>query len=184
MTKDNFQRVELDGAELNVDFIVLSQMAMTVDYEFLPYEKGMDMSNVLSLSKTPFPPSTQYVYFINNHEIDEKLAVSLGLGVIQNMKNGEKYLYHAVSNSNDNMADEMLRLGIYYQIKFPNYNDKKLDQLLNRTSGGEEHIRLLMLSHDEKIINDLKNVFYSQKGFENNVVKFKKRDVWFCRTSW
>lgn len=178
MNKPDLSRIEMEDVKKGEDFIVISKLAMTEEFDMLPYKEGMDMTNIMFVKETPFEEDlVKYVYDIENHKIDIDLAVTVGLGVIRDVASGEEYLYNTGSKgiTEDFEADELLRMGIYYQITHPEYIDKKLDILLNATDGGEAYIRMLFTVHDNGPIEKLREIFNAQKGKENNVVKFKKK---------
>jgi hypothetical protein len=122
----------------------------------------------------------EYVYEIKPINLD--YIIPLKLGVIRFEDDGQQYVYnadkpHEDSAYSDYIEEEVLRMCIYYQLTHPNYVDNKLDVILNSTKGGEEHIRSLIIQDQDRVINDLKEIFKSQKGRNDNVIEFKKKVV-------
>jgi hypothetical protein len=173
MKKPDLTRVNIEKLDKGEDFVVISKIAMK-DFEFVPYEKGKGMEDGM---ETPFNKKVaKHVYHIEDHDIDVGLAITIGLGVIEDVASGERYLYNAEIDTHDNIEeDEIVRMGIYYQLIHPEYEDKKLDIILNRTAGGENYIRSLFNVYDFTVIDRLKEIFESHKGKGDNVRQFKKR---------
>ncbi|UCZ54963.1 hypothetical protein LGQ02_09660 [Bacillus shivajii] len=169
----NIERVNISEATLNEDFVVISKFVMTDDCTFLPYEEGMEVSDGSHVWETVYPTKlVQFVYDVGNN-IDMSLAVTLGLGVIQSLSDGTLYLYHAdMIDDEDRMKHEMLRLGMYYQLMNPKYDDRRLDYLFN-SSGGTFYLSTLLFTDCIEPIEKLKAIFSSKKGKGNNVVAFK-----------
>ena len=94
MGKKNIERVKLCGVELNENFVVISKFTIDEDCMFLPYEQDMDLSNEHVLETVFFKELVEFVYDVGP-SINISLAVALGLGVIQSLSDGSKYLYHA-----------------------------------------------------------------------------------------
>jgi hypothetical protein len=169
--KRNVECIDISEAVLNEDFIVISKLAMTEEYDFLPYEEGMDLSNVVKITKTPFEEDlVQHVYNVGQN-VDIPLAVTLGLGVVKSLANGELYVYQMDTTSEDRFEDEAVRIAMYYQLMNPDYDDRELDTIL-QTSGGAFYLFLLQFVESEYPINRLKEIFAAKKGKDNNVVKF------------
>ena len=171
MGKKNLERIKLSGAELNEDFVVISKFTIDEDCLYMPYEEDMDLSNEHVLETVFF--KVEFVYDVGP-SINISLAVALGLGVIQSLSDGSKYLYHAdVSDDEDRQMHEMLRLGMYYQIMNPDYDDRRLDYFMNG-NGGEFYLSTLLFADTMEPIEKLRAIFATKKGQANNVVEFVK----------
>lgn len=183
----NIERIRLDGAKLNVDFIVVSKCAYKYDddpffEEYLvpgdcfAYEEGMDDSTYDGIADTFFQDELiDYVYDVGPN-VDIKLAVTLGLGVIQSLHDGSLSLYNADTADYElRLVDEMLRLGMYYQITNLDYDDRQLDRILHKDEG-VHYLRNLLLSYypNPDPIEALFEIFSSKKGNPGNVVSIKK----------
>jgi hypothetical protein len=172
--KRNVECIDISEAVRNEDFIVISKLAMTEEYEFLPYEEGMDLSHVAKITNTPFEEGLiQHVYNVGQN-VDITLAVTLGLGVIKSLVNGELFVYQMDTTSEDRFEDEAVRIAMYYQLMNPDYDDRELDTML-QTSDGAFYLFLLQFGDSEYPINRLKEIFAAKKGKDNNVVKFRIR---------
>lgn len=173
--KKNLRRIKIDPEALKEDFVVVSQIAMFHDFAFLPYKKEMDMSDIEFIMDTPFPSDlTEFVYDVGC-TVDISLAVTLGLGVIKSLSNGKLYVYHADTIDDDDISyqsKEMLRLGMFYQLMHPEYDDRKLNLILE-SKGGEYLLSSLILFNTIEPIEMLKEIFAAKKGVGNNVIKFK-----------
>ncbi len=152
LLEKNIERIKLDGAKLDVDFIVVSKLAYKYDddpiFEGYPvpgdcfaYEEEMDDSTYDGIADTFFQEELiDYVYDVGPN-VDIKLAVTLGLGVIQSLHDGSLSLYNADTADYElRLVDEMLRLGIYYQITNPEYDDRQLDRILHGKDGGVHYL--------------------------------------------
>lgn len=171
----NIARIDISEAKQGKDFTIETEIALMSDYSFKYFKEGMDMSDVLFTQKTPYSTElVNEVYEIPDHEIDFKLAVTLGLGVIKELSTGHLFLYHTDTESENRQDDEALRMGMYYQIAHPEYDDVRLDGILN-TKGGEQYIRHLLFIKSDEVIEKLKDIFESKKGEIDNVIDFKKR---------
>lgn len=166
MKKDNVHGIRLGDAELDKDIKIVSTCFIAEHNELVYHEDGIP---------TPFEKDAiGHLYYIDNHEIDVPLAIQLGLGVVEDVVTKMRFIYNADDEKiDDTVAHELLRLGMYYQIKFPEYHDRKLDSIMNGSPDGEEYLRILIDS--DSPIRTLKEIFKSQKGKGNNVVEFKKR---------
>jgi hypothetical protein len=171
--KKNVERIKMDGAVLNEDFVVVSKVAMTDDFSFYTYEEGMDLSKVVSVSETLYPEElVEFVYDVGPN-VDIRLAVTLGLGVVKSLSDGKVLLYHADNvDDEDRMQNEMLRLGMYYQIMNPDYDDRRLNYVFE-TNGGEFYLRMLLFCDTDEPIQRLREIFTAKKGRGNNIVQFK-----------
>lgn len=138
---------------------------------FLPYEEDMDLSNIEHVLETVFTKElVEFVYDVGP-SINSSLAVALKLGVIQSLSDGSKYLYHAdVIDDDGRKRHEMLRLGMYYQIMNPDYDDRRLDYLMNG-NGGEFYLSTLLFTDTMEPIKKLRAIFATKKGKRNNVVR-------------
>lgn len=176
LMKKNVERIKLDGAKLNKDFIVVSQYALTDDWDCVPYQKGMDGSNIQDIIDTPFQSELiEFVYDVGP-TVDVPLAVQLGLGVIKSLSDGSLLLYNAdTQDYEDRLTDEKLRLGMYYQIKHPEYDDRQLDYIL-QTKGGPDYLVNLHFCNTVEPIDKLMDIFAAKKGKRDNVIniEFKK----------
>lgn len=170
--KKHIERVKLDGVVKNEDFVVVSKVVMTEDFSFLPFEEGANYPSGTLISETFFPDElVDFVYDVGP-TVDISLAVTLGLGVIKSLTDGNLYLYHADNvDGEDREIDENLRLGMYYQIMNREYDDRKLNDLLE-TPGGEYYLRMLFLCDLEQPMDRLKEIFAEKKGKNSNVVEF------------
>lgn len=189
MMKKKIERIRLDGAKLGVDFVVVSKFAYELEYDqdfemllpgdFFPYEEGVEESENTVIVETCFQKELiQYVYDIGQ-DVDFPLAVTLGLGVIQSLHDGSLAIYHADTTDYPlRMTDEMLRLGMYYQITHPEYDDRHLDYLL-QTKGGKYYLRRLFFCerYKQDPLEELKKIFANKKGNANNVVSIKSKYV-------
>lgn len=142
--RKNIEPVKMPkGMKEGMDFILLSKIATLDDFEMVPYIEGMDESNVKFVNKTPYDDRYfDYVYDITDQdEVDFKLAITIGLGVIQDGE-GNQLLYNisVEEDLEERLKEEHLRLGMYYQITHPEYDDRKLHYLLN-SNGGEHFLR-------------------------------------------
>ena len=115
-----------------------------------------------------------HFYSFENHEIDYKLAQILGLGVARNLlMEDDFYIYNASDDRLDNfgMMYEIARLGIYYQITHPDYDDKDLEEMMIGNSFGKEFLKQIQTVETDMPYMKLKEIFNSKKG---NVVLFEK----------
>ena len=105
---------------------------------------------------------------LENHEIDYELAQILGLGIVKNLYlDNDYYVYNASADnldSNFGFMNEVVRIGVYYQITHPEYDDRELEQTIFGTKGGTEYLRLLQTVNTDSVLNRLKKVFDSKKG--------------------
>lgn len=172
--KKHIERVKLDGVVKKEDFVVVSKVIMTEDISFLPFEEGVDYPNGTLISETFFPEElVDYVYDVGPN-VNISLAVTLGLGVLKSLTDGTLYLYHADNvDDMDREIDENLRLGMYYQIMNPQYDDRKLNDLLD-TPGGEFYLRMLFLCDLEQPMDRLKEIFVEKKGRNSKVVELSR----------
>jgi hypothetical protein len=169
--KRKVECIDISEAVLNEDFIIVSKVAMTEEYDFLPYEEGMDLSNVVKITYTLFEEGLiQHVYNVGQH-VDITLAVTLGLGVVKSLVNGELYVYQMDTSSENRLDEEIVRIAMYYQIMNPDEDVKELDTIL-QTSDGAFYLFLLQFVDSEYPVNRLKEIFAAKKGKGNNVVKF------------
>jgi hypothetical protein len=170
----NFYRLDISDINIEEHFEVVSELAF--DSENLKLYTMGNATDNMSVIDTPFDEGfVKYVYeFDSGHEINFDIATAVGLGVVKDKDTGELFIYNSdESDSKTNESDELLRLGIYYQLTHPSYDDKKLDGLLNKTKGGETYLRLLFVVEPDEYIQKLKEIFNSKKGNENNIVEFK-----------
>jgi hypothetical protein len=164
LKKDNVHGLRLGDVKLGKDIKIVSTCFINPDTNELFYHRdGIE---------TSFEPSViQYIYYIDNHEIDVELAIQLGLGVFEHLSTGKRYLYNADDEADEDTEEyELLRMGMYYQIVFPDYVDRKLDFLFINEPTGEY---LKILAYSSEPIKKLKEIFKSQKGKRNNVIQFK-----------
>lgn len=169
-------KLSIGELKLNKDFVVITKMGFYRDGGFVPYTAdGLERQEYTVVMDTPFVEELiEHVYDFFNHDFDLSLATQLGLGVIQDTNTMKMYIYNAETAVGDDYSnDEAMRVGMYYQLTHPEYDDKNLDILLN-SAGGEEYLKLLMLNPSDDIINKLKVIFDSRKGRGDNVIPFKK----------
>ena len=166
MGKKNIERVKLSGVELNEDFAVISEFTIDEDCLYMPYEEDLDMSNIEHVLETDFSKDlVEFVYDVGP-SINISLAVTLGLGVIQALSDGSKYLYHADVIDDENRENhEMLRLVMYYQIMNPDFDDRRLDYLMS-ANGGAQYLYTLLFTDTIEPIEKLKEIFATKKGKE------------------
>ncbi|OZM56911.1 hypothetical protein CIB95_09070 [Lottiidibacillus patelloidae] len=168
--KRKMEFINISEAVLNEDFIVISKVAMTDDSDFLAYEEGMDLSNVVDVTLTMFREGEVDHVIDVGQEIDIHLAVTLGFGVIKSLATGEMYLYQVNTTSDDPLGDEALRIAMYYQIMYPDSDDRKLDYILE-SNDGPFYLFLLLCGFDDYPIRRLREIFAAKKGKENNVIQ-------------
>jgi len=176
--KKKMERIKLDGAVLNEDFVIVSKFViLTDDWLIYPYEEGMDLQNVTcDVAETMFPENIiEYVYDVGP-TIDIPLAVTLGLGVIKSNFDGSLSLYHVDNiDDEDRIKKEMLRLAMYYQIMNPDYDDRILNYLLDRELG-EFYLKMLLFCDTIEPIERLREIFAAKKGRGDNVVQFRRNE--------
>lgn len=181
MIKPELIRLEMNGAVKGEDFKVITKLLMTKDLQLVPFGEDIDKDSVMATVETPYDEKVvKYSYHLEDHKIDKKLASIIGLGVLVNIHIGDEFLYNSGSDEDESeediQAQELLRLGIYYQINYPEYFDTKLYTLLFNTKGGEEYIRSLFIVQDDEPINKLKEILNKhQKNRGNNIVQFPKK---------
>lgn len=149
---------------------------------FVGFEQNKDYEVV---SDTPFDYDliVKVYHIVGHNDIDLELAKILNLGVIKLKEESKEtiYFYSVETDENATMKDvqmrEMLRLGIYYQLKNPSYVDIKLETI-SKDKQFKQYLFEELLGDKTQvssIVNRLNNVFESQKGNENNVVPFIKK---------
>ncbi|OZU89623.1 hypothetical protein CIL03_00310 [Virgibacillus indicus] len=109
------------------------------------------------------------LYGVDNHRIDYGLIKILGLGVVKNKHFNALYIYDAAG---DNLMSEMIRLRIYYQLSYPEYDDKELDCWIFGDVAGVNYVLRIMGSSGAWVISRLKGIFNEKKG---RVVEFPVR---------
>lgn len=161
--KIKMKRVHMGNSVLDKDFTVISEMAMTRNYTFVPFEHDMDRDNVLSICKTPYPQKlNKYVYDFG-HQIDIPLAVSLGLGVIKNLSDGALFLYNADTDDYlERSINEMVKLAVYHQIMNPDYIDQSIQSIL-KESDGDQYLKGLFLTNSDVPIRLLRQIYNYRK---------------------
>lgn len=171
--KKSIERIKMDDAVLNKDFVVVSKVVMTHDFSFYPYEQGVNIPNVVSVGETMYSEDlVEYVYDVGP-SVDINLAVTLGLGVVKSLSDGSLHLYHADNvHDEDRLQNEMLRIGMYYQIMNPEYDDRRLNYLFN-AKGGEVYLRMLVFCDTEEPIEKLRDIFTAKKGKQNNIIDLR-----------
>lgn len=119
----------------------------------------------------------KYVYDVRK-EVNMDLALKLGLGVMK-LIDGKIVLYNSLIKENrtvlDNETEEMVRVGIYYQLENPEYVDRPLERLLNVKGMVNTILYSVMKEPDKSLIDRLFEIFESQKGRKNNVIQFIKK---------
>lgn len=161
--KKNVTRIEVEEKLLREHFTVVSK-ALYTDGGILYHSDGIE---------TPITyEEISHVYSIDDMPIDLNLAIQCGLGVVE--YGDKQYLYNsAINEGEDNESTELLRVGIYYQLTHPEYQDAVLDQTINATENSAKYIGLLL--NEPLLILELQRIFSKQKGKVNNVIEFKKR---------
>lgn len=112
-------------------------------------------------------------YFIDSHEYNRDLLNTLGFSSF-NDNDGNRYVYNVLKdNSIDKYDNELIRFKIYYQLSFPDFDDRQLEVILDEL-GGVRFINKLIDNLEESVLiyKRLKEIFDSKKG---NVIQFKKR---------
>lgn len=143
--KEDLHLMDLEGTRLDIDYFVVTD----TDFD---------------------EQIVRYGYLIDNHEYDLDLAVTLGLGVIESHDGDMSLLYNADGNRGKlREQSEMLRIATYYQITHPKYDDKELENLVMKTKGGKEYLKLLQTNDSDMPYEKLKSIFDSKKGI---VIKF------------
>jgi len=144
--------------------------AFLVNLEEAKIELGVDF---ITVTDTFFDERIiRFAYLMENHEYDLDLAVTLGLGIIKSDDGQMTLLYNADDYiGSDRMIGEVLRVGVYYQITHPDYDDKDLEKTVIKTKGGKEFLKMIQTNDSDEPYERLKSVFDSKKG---NVVKFPK----------
>lgn len=172
----NINRITLDEAVKDEDFKVISNVVQINDGSYQVYKEGMDLSNAIAGGETPFPNGIDHVWEITDGEIDVELAVKLALGVIEDLDTGKRFLYHADGVGENRKKKEYLRLGIYYQLTHPEYDDRKLDVLIQQV-GGKDFLKQLLLVNDDSIFTRLHEISNKFKGTGGNIAEFRRKDV-------
>lgn len=112
-------------------------------------------------------------YFIDSHEYNRDLLNTLGFSLF-NDNDDNRYVYNVLKdNSIDKYDNELIRFKIYYQLSFPDFDDRQLEVILDEL-GGARFINKLIDNLEESVLiyKRLKEIFDSKKG---NVIQFKKR---------
>ncbi|MFC4022256.1 hypothetical protein ACFOUV_00330 [Oceanobacillus longus] len=136
-----------------------------VDANELIYGEDFDV-----VTDTPFiEGEVERLYGLDNHKINYSLIQKLNLGVVKNKYYDEYYIYNAVC---DNIKNESIRLGIYYQITHPEFDDKALDSWIFGSTDGVDYILDLFGSHGVCVLSWLNDIFSKKKG---NVLAFNPR---------
>lgn len=113
-----------------------------------------------------------HFYKFENHEIDYELVVMLGLGVVKNLHmDNDYYIYNCSNDQPDNFGfmNEVTRIGVYYQITHPYYDDTELEKLIIDNKVGREFLKKLQCVDSDLPYNRLKQIIDSKKG---NVIQF------------
>ncbi|WP_067726983.1 hypothetical protein [Oceanobacillus damuensis] len=113
--------------------------------------------------------AVERLYGVGNLRIDYALINILGLGVVKNIHFDDWYLYDTAS---DNIISETVRLGIYYQLSHPKYDDKELDRLIFGTPAGMDYVMSILGTDGVWVIARLKGIFDEKKG---KVLEFRQR---------
>lgn len=171
--KKPIEKIKVGGAVVGEDFEIVSKLVMMDDYfTFKVYEECMSGDHAIAnVMKTHFEKDwVEYVYRIPGEEINIKLAATIGMGVIKDLEEN-LLLYNADTSSNECWEeDEQIKLGMYYQLTFPDYHDPKLEIYLRENM---EQMQLLSPVENSKVISKLERIFAAQKGGDN-IVEFRK----------
>lgn len=121
------------------------------------------------VTDTPFNANVvTHFYEFEDHTLDYELIELMGLGVVRNLHfDNDYYVYNASDEQMDNrfrVANETLRIGVYYQITHPDYDDRDLEKLIFKTPGGKEYLTLLQTRDTNQVLNRLKEIFDRKKG--------------------
>ncbi|WP_249872364.1 hypothetical protein [Oceanobacillus saliphilus] len=136
-----------------------------VDLSELPQWKSFDV-----VTNTPFEEvGVERLYGVEDHILDYRLIEMLDLGVVKDHYNDTCYIYNPTAG---NFFNETMKLGIYYQITHPEYDDKELDRWIFGNEDGVEYILNLFPQDGPCILSLLNDTFKSKKG---KVLKFRAR---------
>lgn len=129
-------------------------------------EYGVDYEVV---TETPFiEGEIDRLYGVDNHAINYKLVKQLGLGVVKNNFMNDYYIY---DTAGENIHDEIIKLRIYYQITYPEYDDKDLEQQVFGNEDKFDYIVSLLGKNSGCILSQLKEIFQGKKG---QVLQFRR----------
>ncbi|MFD2657945.1 hypothetical protein [Gracilibacillus thailandensis] len=173
---NNLNYVTLTQDEVENEFDVISSVEIKTSGE-IDYSDGKPKANVKNIHESIVPEGEVNIYRISNHEIDIEKAVKIGLGVLENKQTKERVLFNslrAVETGPTKIVQdtEIMRLTIYYQLAFPDYDDPAFNQFLDETAN-YEGINNVILSKDNAIIKELDFVMNRKKGLGDNVISFK-----------
>jgi hypothetical protein len=121
------------------------------------------------ITDTPFHDDIiTHFYEFENHKIDYELIQILGLGVVKNIHiDNDYYVYNASNDhlgNNFGFINEVVRIGAYYQITHPDYDDKELEKKIFKTKHGKEYLKKLQTSDTDIVLYRLKEIFDRKKG--------------------
>lgn len=108
------------------------------------------------------------LYGVENHELDYDWIEKLGLGIVRTNHFNDYYIYNA---SYDNLMNESTRIGLYYQLTHPEYDDKELDRWIFGDKEGIDYLLELVGEHGLLVVSMLKEIYQQKKG---NVIMFPK----------
>ncbi|WP_337018982.1 hypothetical protein [Oceanobacillus massiliensis] len=122
------------------------------------------------ITETPFTEGiVERLYGVDNHVINDKWIKKLGLGVVKNNYTNDSYIYDITS---ENILNETVKIGIYYQLTHPEFDDKELDRWVFGSKEGVDYvIGLLGNEAAACVLSQLKEIFKAKKG---KVLAFKK----------
>ncbi|MBT2600721.1 hypothetical protein J7E18_03235 [Oceanobacillus sp. ISL-73] len=106
------------------------------------------------------------LYGVDNHELNYDWIEKLGLGVVRTSYFNDYFIYNATY---DNLINESTRIGLYYQLTHPEYDDKELDRWIFGDKDGINYLLELVGEHGLLVVSKLKEIYRQKKG---NVIKF------------
>ncbi|WP_067726992.1 hypothetical protein [Oceanobacillus damuensis] len=114
------------------------------------------------VTNTPFEEgAVERLYGVEDHILNYNLIRKLRLGVVKNQYNDECFIYDPTGG---NFFNETIKVGIYYQITHPDYDDKELDRWIFGNEEGVDYILNLFPKDGACILSLLNDIFKSKKG--------------------
>src|SRR5690606_29634700 len=158
------QALNSKGLVKGKDFKVVSKVVVTQSFDAYTLEgfnkSGLSESTILETSNTPLPDTKDFTFYLINEDVDVSLATECSLGVVKLLTGehaGKFAVYFVLKGTDDEWdeIDEVIALGMYLQLKYPN-----IDMGLSKIY--DEHMDLiesLFILNTNKYIATLEKLF-------------------------
>jgi hypothetical protein len=172
-----YQFIKASKLKEELDFRIITYLSWNEDFDMHIVEDTGDQNALEGFVKTMFDKGKVIGFYGALRKLDTSLLSSLGLGAVEMLQGNykaKKFLYN-LDNSEDefSMSDELIKMGIYFQLTDPDLDYKWLENLIGQE---ETFIRFLIISNQDKILKQLRGIFKSKKRGKVIIFPRKKRN--------